>query len=205
MEDVRELKEVLERVEGKIVAAGKVYSAMNFAFWLTVMAVYYVLEGIVNMRGGASAVYWGGAILIGIPLTVRIWKRFERLCVAFHPGAKRAGRRKFILITIAWVLGSAIGFFIIPSMSSVGVSPDARFATGLLTFISIAIFSQWLFTTAGREEFEMTPAFTFPALAIPVVWNMKAGAILWAGFVIVTGFSISILWYLYSAFRAIER
>ena len=205
MEDVKELKDVLEKVEGKLVAAGKVYSAMNFAFWLTVMTIYYVLEGVVNMRGGASAVYWGGAILIGIPLTIRIWRRLERLCAAFHPGARRAGRGTAAQITLAWILGSVIGFFIIPSMTSVGVSPDARFATGLLSFISIAILSQWLLTTAGRGEFEMIPAFTLPALAIPVVWNMESGAILWAGFVIAAGFSITVLWYIYSAFKAIAR
>ncbi|WP_297070307.1 hypothetical protein [Thermococcus sp.] len=205
MEDVRELKDVLERVEERIIAAGKVYSAMNFAFWLTVMMVYYVLEGVVNMRGKASAVYWGGAILLGIPLTIRIWRRLERLCAAFHPGARRAGRGIATQIALAWILGSVIGFFIIPSMASVGVSPDARFATGLLSFISIAILSQWLLTTAGRGEFEMIPAFLLPALAIPVVWHMESGAIIWAGFVIATGFSVTILWYLYSAFKAIAR
>ncbi len=205
MEDVKALRETLERVEGRLIAAGKVYSAMNFAFWLTVMAIYYALEGIVNMRGVASTVYWSGAILIGIPLTIRIWRRFERLCATSHPGAGRAGRRTAIQIALAWILGSVIGFFVIPSMTAIGVNADARFATGLLSFIGIAILSQWLITTEGRSEFEMIPAFLLPAIAIPVVWNMESGAIIWAGFVIVTGFSITILWYLYSAFKAIVR
>lgn len=58
MEEVKELKEVLERVDGKLITAGKMYGAMNYAVWLVVMVGYYILAEAVRYEPVKSALYW---------------------------------------------------------------------------------------------------------------------------------------------------
>jgi len=203
--DVKELKSILERVEGKLIAAGKIYGAMNFALWLAVMAVFYTVDGIFRMCGWTSLLYWVAAILIAIPLTVRIWNRLKRLCSPFYPDIEREGRKAAFLMGLAWAAGSILGWVIVPSITWIGVSTGARLGVGFLSFIGVSLLGQWLVMTRGRGEHEMVPSFVLPLLAIPVAWHMKTGAVIWAGFVVAAGFSLTVLWYLYSAFRAIER
>lgn len=205
MEDVEELKSILERVEGRLIAAGKMYGAMNFALWLSVMAIFYVLNGIWKTNGWISPVYWGIAVLIAIPLTIKIWNRLKRLYSTFYPIDERESKKAAVLIVLAWAIGSIVGWVIIPSMTWIGVSADARIGVGFLSFIGISLLGQWIVMTHGRGEPEMTPSFILPLLAIPIAWYMKTGTILWAGFVVTAGFSLTVLWYLYSAFKAIER
>jgi len=206
MEDIRELREVLRRVEGKLIAAGKIYGAMNFALWLSVMAVFYVINGVTRVGGMTSLLYWGVAILIAMPLTVKIWSRLKRLYSTFYPSIDEGETRKIaVLIGLSWAVGSIVGWVVIPAIGWVGVSADARLGVGFLSFIGISVLGQWLVMTRGRGEHEMIPSFTLPLLSIPIAWYMKTGTITWTGFVVVAGFSLTILWYLYSAFRAIER
>jgi len=206
MEDVRELKSVLERVEGRLIAAGKLYGAINFALWLSVMTVFYVLNGIGKMSGWTSPLYWGIAVLIAVPLTVKIWNRLKKLYLTFCSHMDEMGsKRAVVLMGLAWAIGSIIGWVLIPSTSGIGVNAGARLGVGFLSFIGFSLLGQWLVMTHGRGEYEMVPSFTLPFLAIPVAWHMESGAIVWAGFVVAAGFSLTILWYLYSAFRAIER
>ncbi len=206
MEDVRELKEVLERVEGKLIAAEKIYGAMNFALWLSVMAIFYVLTGIGKMHGWVSPIYWGMAILIAIPITVKIWRQLKRLYSTFYPSiAEMESRRIALLIGLSWAIGSVVGWVIVPSITWIGINADARLGVGFLSFIGISLLGQWIVMTHGRGEYEMIPSFLFPFLALPIAWNMKIGAMTWAGFAVTAGFSLTILLYLYSAFKAIER
>jgi len=205
VEEVRELKSVLERVESRLIAAGKLYGAMNFALWLFVMAVFYVMNGIVSMPRWASLLYWVAAILIAVPLTVRIWNRLKRLYSQFYPSIENEGRKTAFLIGLSWAAGSILGWAVVPSVDWVGVNAGARLGVGFLSFIGVSILGQWLSITRGRGEREMVPSFAFPLLAIPVAWRMESGAMVWAGFVVAAGYSLTILWYLYSAFRAIER
>ncbi|AIU69341.1 hypothetical protein TEU_02715 [Thermococcus eurythermalis] len=206
MEEIDELKNVLERVEGKLIAAGKMYGAMNFGIWLAAMAVFYTLYGVFDMSGWASALYWAGAIMVVVPLTARIWRRLEGLYSAVYPDAKERGDKKAaFLIGLPWAIGSIVGWGLIPSLEWVGVSTDARLGVGFLSFIAISIFGMWLLMTRGRGEREMMPSFVLPLLAIPVVWRMETGAVVWAGFVVTAGYSFTVLWYLHSAFKAIER
>jgi len=206
MEEVRELKSVLEKVEGKLIAAGKIYGAMNFALWLSVMTVYYVLNGLGKLTGLASPLYWGIAVLVAIPVTLKIWNRLKGLYLTFYQDVDEGESKKLaVLIGLAWVAGSILGWVAIPSIPWVGVNAGARLGVGFLSFIGVSLLGQWLALTGGRGEYEIVPSFTLPLLAIPVAWRMESGAIVWAGFVVAAGFSLTILWYLYSAFRAIER
>ena len=57
VEEVRDLKDVLERVEGKLIAAGKMYGAMNFGAWLSVMLFYYVIIGMFRPSWQFNLIY----------------------------------------------------------------------------------------------------------------------------------------------------
>ncbi|ADT84896.1 hypothetical protein [Thermococcus barophilus] len=199
MKEIEELKNMLGKVEGKLIAAAKMYAAMNFSFWLFIMAGFYVLLELVNFKGIGLALYWMAAIVIGIPFTIKLWSRVERLQKIQQTGKKR----KIVgaMIAIPWIVGSIIGWMIIPSMQ-IALNAEARLAVGFLSFIGISIGGMWL--VVGRE-FEMVPAFLIPLCSIPVVWNMEEGAMIWAGFVVTASYSITVFWYLYSAFKAIER
>ncbi|WP_297437280.1 hypothetical protein, partial [Thermococcus sp.] len=177
----------------------------NFALWLSVMAFYYLLNGLVTLRGPVSLGYWMVAIVLAVPLTIKIWNRLKGLYSTFYHNSRRNGRKIAVLVTLPWVVGSAVGWWLIPSITSIGVSADARLGVGFLSFIGISLLGQWLVMTQDRCEFEMMPSFILPLLAIPIAWNMNSGTITWVSFVVATGFSLTILWYLYSAFRAIER
>ncbi|WP_297476705.1 hypothetical protein [Thermococcus sp.] len=206
MEEVRELREALERVEGKLIAAEKVYAAMNFALWLSVMSIFYVIAGIGRVQGWLSPVYWGAAILIGVLLTIKMWNQLKKLYSTFYPEiAKRDSKKMILLIGLSWAAGSIIGWDVVPSIDWVGINADARLGVGFLSFIGLSLLGQWIAMSRGKGEYEMTPSFLFPFLAIPIAWNMGTGAILWAGFAVTAGFSLTILLYLYSAFKVIER
>ncbi|WP_297065489.1 hypothetical protein [Thermococcus sp.] len=200
MEEVKELKETLERVEGKLIAAANVYGAMNFAFWLVAMSLFFVLLGIGSVSPPVSLAYWGTAIAFGIYVSIKLWERIERL--AGPSGGSKLGA---LMIGLSWAVGSIIGWWIIPDMTSIGVNAGARLAVGFLTFIGLSLLGQWFVMSAGRGHYEMIPSFLLPLLAIPVAMDMENGAMLWAGFVVAFSYGLTVLLYLYSAFKAIER
>ena len=204
MEDVKELKDVLERVEGKLIAAGKMYGAMSFGAWLSVMLFYYVLMGLFGLSWRFSLIYWPVAFVAAMTFTGRVWERLKRLGKVTGREMKTS-RTGAILVALSWTAGITLGWVIVPGMN-LGVTPDASLAVGFLTFIAVSIFGMWLvFARYGEAEREIVPAFLLPALGIPLARGMESGAMLWVSFLVALGFSITILWYLYSAFRAIER
>jgi len=204
MEEVRELREVLERVEGKLIAAGKMYGAMNFGVWLVIMLLYYVILGVFDFPWQFNLLYWPLAFIVATSFTGKAWERFKRLGKATGREIK-ASKTGRILVMAPWAIGIIIGWGIIPRMG-VGVSEGAALAVGFLSFIALAVFGMWLvFSRYGGAEREIIPSFLIPAMGIPVAWNMEAGAMVWAGFNVSLGFALTILWYLHSAFKAIER
>ena len=200
MEEVRELKSVLERVEGKLIAAGKIYGAINFGVWLVAMSLFFVLLGVFKVNTLMSVAYWGVAILLGVYASVRLWERMKHLS-----GTLKGNKTGALGIGLSWAIGSLIGWWAIPSMTDIGVSGDSRLAVGFLTFIGLSLLGQWLVMTGGRGEYEMVPSFLIPFLSIPLAMGMERGAMLWAGFVVAFSYGITVLLYLYSAFKAIER
>ena len=204
MEEVTELRNVLERVEGKLIAAGKIYGAMNFGVWSSIMLLYYVMLGIFDISWQFNLIYWPLGFAVAMVFTGRIWKRLKRLGRVTGreiEGSKTSG----ILVMASWITGIILGWGIIPRMG-VGVSEGAALAVGFLSFITLSIFGMWLvFARYSGVEREIIPSFLIPAMGIPIVWNMETGAMVWAGFTVALSFALTILWYLYSAFKAIER
>ena len=105
------------------------------------------------------------------------------------------------MIGISWGIGAAVGWFLVPSMN-MGANDMASMAMGFLSFVSISIFGMWLsFIKYKISAEEMLPSFLIPAIGIPIAMIMKTDAMTWAGFLVAIEFSITILWYLYSAFK----
>ncbi|NJE05546.1 hypothetical protein E3E36_05190 [Thermococcus sp. M36] len=204
MEEVKELKEVLERVEGKLIAAGKMYGAMNFGIWLSVMLFYYAIIGVVDLPWQFNLVYWPVAFIVAMGFTGRIWKRLQKLGRVTGREAE-ISTTGGILIALSWITGIVLGWGIIPGMH-LGVNAEASMAVGFLSFISFSVFAMWLvFARYGGIEREIIPAFLVPAMGVPFARGMGSGAMAWAGFLVGLGFSLAVLAYIYSAFRAIER
>lgn len=200
MEEVEELRQVLERVEGKIIAAANVYGAMNFTIWLVAMSLFFVLLGFGLSNPTGALIYWGSAIILGVYASVKLWRRIERLA-----GTEKGREAGAVGIGVSWAIGSFIGWWVIPNMTNIGVSEDSRLAVGFLVFIGLSLLGQWLVMGGGKWHREMIPSFLLPFLAIPRAMEIERAAILWAGFVVVVSYGLTVLLYLYSAFKAIER
>lgn len=204
MQEVRELKNVLERVEGKLIAAGKLYGAMNFGVWLSVMLFYYSIIGVADIPWQFNLIYWPVAFIVAMGFTGRVWKRLQRLGRVTGRKVEISGKGG-ILIALSWITGIILGWGVIPHMSP-GVNAEASMAVGFLSFIAFSVFAMWLvFARYGRIEREIIPAFLIPATGIPIAKGMETGAMAWAGFLVGLGFSLAVLAYIYSAFKAIER
>ncbi|NJE02061.1 hypothetical protein [Thermococcus sp. JdF3] len=204
MEDVRELKTILERVEGKLIAAGKMYGAMNFGAWLSVMLLYYVIIGVFDLPWQFNIVYWPVAFMLAMGFTGRVWKRLQRLGMVTGNEVE-SSTTGGILIAFSWITGIILGWGLVPRMN-LGVNPDSSLAVGFLSFIAFSVFGMWLiFAKYSGVEWEIIPSFLIPALGIAFAAKMESGAMVWAGFLVALGFSLSVMLYIYSAFRAIER
>ena len=202
MGDVEDLKEVLNRIEGKLIAASKVYSALNFAMWEGIMILYYLIIAHVDLESWMSALYWVVAFSVAMYFTFRIWKRLEAL--DRKRDTNRTSDRVGMLTGLSWGIGALLGWFVIP-MLNLGVNREASLAIGLLSFISISVFGMWLTFNAHKiRDAEMIPAFLVPVIGIISVHARDSGAMLVGGLFIALGFTLTVMWYLYSAFRAIE-
>ncbi|WP_456477714.1 hypothetical protein [Geoglobus ahangari] len=195
MEQPEELREVLERVERKILAAGKIYSAMNFAYWLAVMSLFYAILAFFGPSGLMSITYWIGAMVVGVIVSGALFRKI--MVIARLRGEKEWRRGVGIAIAASWIAGAIIGFYAIPVLLT------QNFGVALLSFIAVSIFGMWLsLGFSERFDLEMIPAFAIPALGSLAAFQLE-DATVWAGFVIAAAFSITILLYLYSAFRTI--
>ncbi len=201
MNEVKDLKDVLNRIEEKLIAAGKMYSALNFAVWEAIMVLYYILEGLFDLHGWETAIYWIVGFSIAMYFTIVVGKRLSNL---EENRNDKNGKKCGIFIGISWGIGAFLGFGIVPAMN-LGVNMEASFSMGLLSFIAISVFGMWLtYGYYGCSARETIPSFIIPAIGVPVVMGIKTGSVIIGVFFIAFGFTLTIIWYLYNAFRVIE-
>ena len=200
MEDMEELRNILEKVERKIIAAGKIYSAMNFTYWLAVMCFFYTIIAFFSPNAILSTVYWITALALGAVVSVFVLKKLMNL-VRFQElqeGQKEWKASVSIFLAVSWVAGAIVGFMLIPAL------PGGGFDVGLLSFISISIFGMWLtFAVYIKRDNEMVPSFFIPAVGALIAYFANEDMTVWAGFVIAFSFSLTIFLYLYNAFKAV--
>ena len=201
MDEVSDLKNVLERIEGKLIAASKMYSALNFAVWEAIMILYYALEALFDLYAWETAIYWIAGFSLAMYFSYIVGKRLSNL---EKNRDNKKTRKCGIWIGISWGIGAFLGFGIVPA-ANLGVNMEASFSMGLLSFIAISVFGMWLtYSYYGCSSKETTPSFIIPAIGVPIVMSIKTDSVIIGGFFIALGFTLTIIWYLYNAFRVIE-
>ncbi|MBO8175299.1 MAG: hypothetical protein H0Z18_08575 [Thermococcus sp.] len=205
MRTMEELKAVLERVEEKLIAAGKIYAAMQFQVWVVIMVFYYIIIGpLETIPWQLTAVYWTLAFMVFAYFTRMIWERLVKLHLS--AGRKMESSSTFGLsIALSWVSGFIVGWIAVPKYLSGTFEPLVALGIGYLIFISWAVFGMFLaFWHFGKSlEREMIPAFLIPALAIPLIPKVAKAAMVYAGFIVAFAFGLTVLAYIYSAFKTL--
>ncbi len=190
---MEELRDVLERVEGKLVVVRYVHAAIAFVYWVTVLAIFYTVVGVVGRVEYRTALaFWLISILFYYP----IWNRSKRLLgLNFRKFALKVGiPLALILILSPWITSFLMGF----------TSPDRAIGIGILCSISgyllivaVVVKLRW-----GRFPKEMIPAiltFAFSPLVL-IVEN----PLMFIGYAIMTTYCITALIYLIKAIGVVE-
>jgi len=205
MEEVKNLKNVLERIEEKLIAAGKIYAAMHFQVWAVIMAGYYITIGPLKaVPWQLTITYWVLASAAFTYFTRIIWKRLVKLHLS--AGRKIMGGSAFgWAMVLSWISGTILGWFIVPRHLSGTFEPWVALGIGYLTFISWSVFGMFLSIWHFEKslEKEMIPAFLIPALIIPLIPRVADVAMIYAGFAVAFAFGLTVLAYIYSAFRTL--
>ncbi len=204
-QNIIELKKTLERIEEKLISAGKIYSAIQFQIWLVVMLLYYIILALFHsIPWQLTASYWLSAFVLFSYASMKIWKRMINLFKSY--GGYMEKKPSFGLgMALSWIFGAVMGWMIIPAtLLQMGVEKIS--AIGFLSFIGISVFGMFLtfFYFAKSLEKEMIPAFLIPALAIASLGIVTIESMIYAGFAVGFGFSLTVLAYLYTAFRALR-
>ncbi len=202
---MEELKAVLERVEEKLIAAEKIYAAMQFQVWIVIVTLYYVLIGpLKTVPWQLTAIYWISAFIVFAYFTKIIWKRLIKLHLS--AGRKTVSFSEFgWAIAFSWISGTILGWIIIPRYLSGTFEPLVALGIGYSIFISWSVFGMflafWYFEKSLEKE--MIPAFLIPALIIPLIPKVAKAAMVYAGFTVAFAFGLTVLAYIYSAFKSL--
>ncbi len=205
--NISELKEAIERIEEKLMSASKIYSAIQFQVWLILMMLYYIIIGLLKaVPWQLTAVYWISAITIFGYASMKILERLKKLLKSY--GKSVNDSRYFgIAMVLSWIMGAIIGWSIVPSaLLNAGVDVNMAVAIGFLSFISISVFGMFLTFLYFADSFEkeMIPAFVIPSLSIMLMGRVTIESMVYAGFSIGLGYSLTVLAYLYTTFKALR-
>jgi len=203
MEDVAQLKNVLDRIEAKLIAASKIYIALQFQLWIVIMALYYVLISMMSyVPWQFVAAYWSVGFILFMYGSSLIWKRLANLVSS--AGRKMKSGALGMGIGASWGIGALIGWFLVPYLLT-PIYPSIATGIGYLVFIGTSVLGMFLaqmhFTS--RADKEMIPAFLIPYLGIAGIGVANMHPMVYGGFVVAFGFSATVVLYLYSAFRTL--
>ena len=197
MEELKDLKDVLERVEGKLLVVKYVHVALAFVYWSTVLAVFYLILDIVRRIPGEYAMaFWIFAIILYYPIwriTKKIWSKPKDFSL------RSFALKMFIPLIVILILN----FYVVGVMATL-ISPDRAIAIGLLCSISAYLLIIALIVRAkeGRFPKEMLPAiltFAFSPLVLIV-----DDPLIFIGYVIMATYGVTALIFLIKAVGVVE-
>lgn len=204
MEDVAHLREVLDRIEAKLIAASKIYTALQFQLWIVIMTLYYIsISFMKEIPWQFTAIYWIVGFIIFIYFSSLIWKRLGTL--RNSAGKKMKNSASFgWSIASSWIAGSIIGWTVVPYFLQ-GMDPDMVAGIAYLVFIGLSVLGMFLtfLYFQRRVEWEMIPAFVIPLLGIFGIGIMHVHPMTYGGFLVALGFSITVVLYIYMAFKTL--
>jgi len=191
------MKDILERVEKKMIMGGKIYSAMSFQFWVVVLAGYYVISYAIKDYGITTMVYWTSAGIFFIYLMRKIWKKIVQLYEA-----KRSYRG---IEVVTWLIAAFVGWFLIPWILQTKIGFLVSLAIGLLSFIFLGIIGMLLtyHLITKRWEKELLPGAFIPLILMPLLFFISIDLMYYAGMIVVLAYGITVFLYLYDAFKYI--
>jgi len=195
-EDIAELKEVLRRVVGKILATEKICFALNFQIWIVIMAGYYLtIAPLETIPVWLTLCYWIAGAIVSLYISRSIWRRASLLI------SEGRNRRINVGILLSWIVATVLGWFVIPSMLEAQLLQ--RLAVGLLSFLSLAVSGMIVTIYLGTKKIavEMIPAAVIPVLLIPAVFFVKGNPMDFAGMGVVFSYGTTVILYIYRAFR----
>ncbi len=196
--DLNEFKDVIEKVENKLIVAKKIYAASIFTLWLLAMSLCYVIfsfnfhTATFFLFGG----YWITICVVVFYLSTLLYKRY----FAIERNCERAKGDKYKIL-FSWIFGSIVGFLIIPHLLNNVLPNTLIFSISLLSTIAVSLFGEFLVL----KDFEIIPSilFTFFGTLILTFFHthLTIAPIAWTGYIIALGYLSTIILYLASVFK----
>ncbi len=196
------MKEVIEKIEKKLIASSKIYAAMNYGIWAVILIIYEVIYVPLIIykpteawftahppyAGVIIGVFWTVAVIFLVYVNVIAWKKIKQLKVEMVSKSRRHS------IIVGWVVGAA--FFWLPML----IHASWASSLGFLLFIISGNIGIYL-CCRNYESF----ATIFSAIiAIPFIFfaSLDMAWFLAVGFV-AGGYAISTMLYLWSTFKLV--
>ncbi len=195
MEELKGLKDVLERVEEKLLVVKYVHVALSFVYWSTVLAVFYLILDIVRRIPGEHAMaFWIFAIILYYP----IWRITKKIWGKPKDFSPRSFALKMFPVFLIFILSfCVIGTFISSSNRAIAISMLCLISAYLLIIALIVKAKE------GRFPKEMLPAmltFVFSPLVLIV-----DDPLIFIGYVIMATYGITALIFLIKAVGVVEN
>ncbi len=193
MEEVRDLKDVLERVEEKLVVVRYVHIAVAFVYWSTVLASFYILLSVVRRMDWLTGMaFWLSAVAVYYP----VWSRTKRILgLNFRTFSYK------ILLPLAITVSIC---FWLPNYLVKFTSFERAIGVTILCSVSLYLLVVAIVVGARRGRFPtelIPPILSF--IFVPAVLTV-GDPITFAGFVIVTTYGITALTCLFKAINVVE-
>ncbi len=188
-----DLKDILEKVESRLVVVKYIHVALAFVYWAVVVSSFYVTLMILKKPSAAEVLsFWVVAIVLYYPL----WMRTKKILgLNFRTFAS-----KIALMSIFIILCLMLPDFLQSYM-------DFKHAVGvtILCSVSAYLFVLALTVRIRRGEFpkETLPAILSFAFAPAILF--VSDPLTFTGFVIVTTYGITALLYLIKAIGVVEE
>ncbi|AAL81213.1 hypothetical protein PFDSM3638_05455 [Pyrococcus furiosus DSM 3638] len=150
MEGVKELKEVLDKVEKKLMATFHIYTALIYSAWLAGMGGYLLVFFLAPKYTG---IYWPITIALIILVTVKVYNKYLKV---------EASEGK---VSYGWIIGWIIGGV------AFGLLGDAR---GLASMIALGHLGMYM---SFRENSMLIPLLVILTFVSPT-WELATALII---------------------------
>ena len=202
---MEEMKNVLEKVEKKLIASSQVYAGMNYIAWTIVLSVYqliflgvYFNRGVYEWlwthpiyEGIIMGLFWGISALFIVYVNVILWKKMKHLTQR----NKKKEREEEITMIAGWIIAGIL-FGILPMIIHEPWSAAFSFLLFIISGNSgIAI---------GFRDYKATMPVITSLIAIPftIVGSIDASWFIAIQFVTV-GYALSTILYLWNTFKLV--
>ena len=197
------MKEVIEKIEKKLIASSKIYAAMNYGIWAAILIIYEIMFVPLFIykptevwfsthppyAGIMVGVFWTIAIGFLVYVNKIAWKKMKQLNV------EKSSKYNSHPMIIGWVIAAV--FFVLPSLL---IHASWAYSLGFLLFIITGNIGIYICC----RNYESFASIASAIIAIPFIFfvSLDMAWFLAIGFV-AGGYAISTMLYLWSTFRLV--